>query len=163
MTTANVPNATTHPRIRDRMRLESICMSPEERPTFTMLVDGLCPVCMHEVRLLTRLDRGRGRLAFIDIAAPGFDPAAFGTTHERVMGEIHGVTSDGALITGMEVFRRAYGATGWGWLWAPTGWRLFRPIFDALYNVFARYRVRLFRPKGCESGRCRLPEGKARP
>jgi predicted DCC family thiol-disulfide oxidoreductase YuxK len=134
--------------------------APQSTP-FTMLVDGMCPVCMHEVRLLRRLDRGRGRLAFVDIAAPEFDASAFGRTQDEVMGEIHGVGPDGSLITGMEVFRRAYRAVGWGWLWAPTGWRVFRPIFDALYRVFARNRVRWFRKGGCESGTCKVPGASA--
>ncbi len=53
------------------------------------------------------LDGGRGRLAIIDIAAPGFDAARYGTTYEAVMGEIHGVLPGNRLVTGVEVFRHA--------------------------------------------------------
>ena len=41
----------------------------------------------------------------------------------------------------VEVFRRAYGAVGWGWLVAPTTWPLLRGIADAAYRVFARNRL----------------------
>jgi len=110
-------------------------------PEFTVLIDGACPLCRAEGRLLARLDRGRGRLALVDVSDAGFDASAYGTTYAEVMGEIHGVGADGELTTGMEVFRRAYAAVGWGWLWAPTGWPVLRPVFDALYRWFARRRL----------------------
>lgn len=128
-----------------------------ERARFTILIDGECPLCMHEARLLEKLDRGRGRLALIDITGPGFDAKTYGVTYEQVMGHIHGVTGDGRTVTGMEVFRRAYAAVGWGWLWAPTGWPVLRPVFDLAYRFFAKHRLRLTgRGAACEDGRCRV-------
>jgi predicted DCC family thiol-disulfide oxidoreductase YuxK len=125
---------------------------------FTILIDGQCPLCRREAAFMRRLDRERKNLAIIDIAEPGFDPAAFGTTHERVMGTIHGVTPAGRLVTGMEVFRRAYAAVGWGWMLAPTGWPVLRPLFDAMYRWFARNRLRFTgRAEACEGGRCAVP------
>lgn len=126
-------------------------------PEFTILIDGLCPLCKREADLMARLDKGRGRLALIDIASPTFDPAHFGTTMDAVMGTIHGVKSDGTLITGMEVFRRAYAAVGYGWALAWTGWPLLRIVCDAGYRVFAKYRLRLTGRGECESGRCVVP------
>ena len=120
---------------------------------FTILIDGLCPLCAKEAALMRRMDRGRGRLRIVDIAAPGFDAAPYGRTLEDVMGSIHGVTEDGRVISGMEVFRRAYRAVGWGWLLAPTGWPLLRPVFDAGYRWFARNRLRLT-GRSCEADRC---------
>lgn len=123
---------------------------------FTVLIDGDCPLCRHEARLLRRLDRGRGRLALVDIAAPGFEPARYGRTQSELMGSIHGVTGDGRVVTGMEVFRRAYGAVGLGWLLAPTGWSVLRLVFDGLYGVFARVRPHLpGRASSCADGSCR--------
>jgi predicted DCC family thiol-disulfide oxidoreductase YuxK len=112
-----------------------------------ILIDGDCPLCRREARLLERLDRDRGRLEMVDIAASAFDPSRFGLTMEHVMGEIHAVLPDGRLVTGMEVFRRAYAAVGLGWLLAPSGWPVLRPLFDVLYRWFARNRLRL-------TGRC---------
>jgi predicted DCC family thiol-disulfide oxidoreductase YuxK len=122
-----------------------------------ILIDGLCPLCRHEGRLLEKLDRGRGRLQTIDITSPGFDASDYGVTFEQVMGHIHGVTPDGRVVTGMEVFRRSYAAVGWGWLWAPTGWPGLKQAFDLAYRWFAKHRLRLTGRKGeaCESDRCR--------
>ena len=114
-------------------------------------------MCRHEANLLRRLDKGRGRLTLIDITAPAFDAAAYGTTFKAVMGSIHGVTADGRLVSGMDVFRRAYAAVGWGWLWAPTGWPLLRPVFDWLYHRFAERRLWLSgRRMVCEGGVCQV-------
>jgi len=114
-----------------------------EATQITLLYDGACPLCSREMAWLVRLDRGRGRLAFEDITAPGFDPARFGKTAPELDARIHGVLPDGSLLDGMEVFRRAYRAAGWGWLLAPTGWPLLRPLFDRFYRWFARNRHRL--------------------
>ncbi len=123
----------------------------------TVLIDGDCPLCAKEARLLEKMDRGRGALRLVDIAEPSFDPGAYGTTYEAVMGTIHGVTPGGRIITGMEVFRQAYRAVGWGWLWAPTGWPVLRQVFDMAYRFFAKHRLRLTgRGDACADGRCRV-------
>lgn len=122
-----------------------------------IFIDGDCPLCRHEARLLARLDAGRGRLELVDIANPTFDPAPLGLTRAQVMGRIHALLPDGNPATGMEVFRRAYAAVGWGWLWAPTGWPVLRPAFDALYRWFARNRYRITgRCDPCPEGHCRV-------
>ena len=125
-----------------------------------ILIDYDCPLCRAEAGFLERLDGGRGRLRCVDITGESFDPGAYGATQSEVMGTIHGVTSDGNLVTGMEVFRRAYAAVGWGWLWAPTGWPGLKWAFDAGYRWFARHRLRLTGRKGeaCDGDRCRVPE-----
>lgn len=124
-------------------------------PLFTILIDGLCPLCKREAAFLKRLDAGRNRLAFIDIAAPDFDPSALNLTMIDVMGTIHGLRPDGSIVRGVEVFRLAYAAVGYGWLLAPTGWPILKPIFDALYRVFARLRLRLS-SLTCDTGRCAI-------
>lgn len=125
---------------------------------FEIWIDGDCPVCRWEGRAMQKLDNGRGRLRVVDITAEGFDPAAHGLSWDEVMGKIHGVGEDGSLVTGMEVFRRSYQRVGLGWLWAPTGWPVLRPVFDVLYRWFARNRWWLTgRGKwDCETGKCRV-------
>lgn len=108
-----------------------------------LLIDGQCPLCRHEADFLRRLDRGRGRVAVDDITRPGFDADRYGLSRDAVMAMIHGILPDGTVVRGMEVFRRAYAAIGLGWLLAPTGWPLLRPVFDAFYRWFARNRLRL--------------------
>jgi predicted DCC family thiol-disulfide oxidoreductase YuxK len=105
----------------------------------TLLYDGACPVCNLEMDNLKARNTA-GMLKFVDIAAPFFDPAPYGTSQEAMNGLIHAVRPDGSLVIGVEVFRLAYGAVGLGHLAAPTGWPLLRPAFDAAYKVFARNR-----------------------
>ena len=108
--------------------------------------DGACPMCSREIAMLRRLD-GRQRIRFVDIAAPGFDAVALGTTQERLMARIHGRLPDGTLIDGVEVFRRLYAAVGFGPLVALTRLPGIDRALDAAYDGFARRRLRL-------AGRC---------
>ncbi len=124
---------------------------------FKVLYDGECPLCVREVNMLQKLNR-KGRLALEDIAAPDFEASRYGRTFGELMGSIHGVLPDGSLVSGMEVFRRAYAAVGLGMLVAPTGWPLLKPLFDYFYKVFARNRLRLTgRSEVCANGRCAVP------
>jgi predicted DCC family thiol-disulfide oxidoreductase YuxK len=132
---------------------------PDSESSFRIFIDGDCPLCRREAALLRRLDRGRGRLGIEDITAPGFDPSRVGRSMDELMGTIHGVTPERAVVTGMEVFRRAYAAVGFGWLLAPTDWPGLRPVFDRAYRWFARNRLRLTGRRGaaCPGDRCRAP------
>ena len=141
-----------------------------QTPEITLLLDGGCALCAREGRFIQRLDKGRGRVGFVDIAAAGFDPERFGRTREQVMAQIHGVLADGTVITGVEVFRRAYRAVGKGWLIGWTAWWPFRPAVDLCYRWFARHRLRISsiaarvmgQPPPCPDGACAVPTAKAR-
>ena len=128
---------------------------------FKVLYDGKCPYCRLEVRWLQRWNR-KGHLVFEDISTESFDPDMYGLSLEDLMASLHGVFSDGRVIRGVEVFRQAYRAVGIGWVLAPTGWPLLRPVFDWLYSLFARYRVSLGRLFGrhCDDGACAIARGK---
>lgn len=110
-----------------------------------VLIDGACPLCRREADVWRRLDRGRGRIALKDISRSDFDPSSYGLTRAEVMQQIHAILPSGEIIRGMEVIRRAYGAVGWGWLLAPTGWPGLRRVADAAYRWFARNRLRITR------------------
>jgi predicted DCC family thiol-disulfide oxidoreductase YuxK len=118
----------------------------------TMLYDGLCPLCSREVRMLRRKDK-HDRLAFVDIAEQSFDPSTFGITHADAHAAMHVQLPDGTMVKGVEAFRQVYRALGMGWVMAPTGWPILRPIFDLLYRGFAKIRPRLQR-KACATDRC---------
>lgn len=120
-----------------------------------VLFDGDCPLCSREIRFLKRLDRGRGRIDFEDIADPCFDSGIYGLDTGDVIARIHGVLPDGTVVHGMEVFRRAYAAVGIGWLMAPTGWPGLRRLADLAYRIFARNRLRWTgRSCPCKRGSC---------
>jgi predicted DCC family thiol-disulfide oxidoreductase YuxK len=124
---------------------------------FKVLYDGECPFCRVEARWLGYLNRA-GRLVLEDIAAPDFDPGRYGCTLADLMGSLHGAFPDGTITRGVQTFREAYKAVGLGWVLAPTGWPVLRPLFDALYVLFARHRVRLGNMFGrqCAGDRCSL-------
>jgi predicted DCC family thiol-disulfide oxidoreductase YuxK len=128
--------------------------------TFKVLYDGDCPFCRLEVRWLGRWN-GLGRLVFEDIADASFDPGPYGRTREELMAAIHGAYPDGRIVTGMEVFREAYRTVNLGFLLAPTGWPLLRPLFDRFYAWFARNRVSLGSVFGrrCDASACTPQRG----
>jgi len=130
------------------------------QPEFTLFYDGQCPICQKEVAWLTRWNR-RGGLGFQDINAEGFDPGQYGKTYDDLMAEIHGVYPDGRIVKAMPAFRAAYRAVGLGCLLAPTGWPLLKPLFDKVYALFAKHRIRLgvhFGGSPCRDGQCELPK-----
>jgi predicted DCC family thiol-disulfide oxidoreductase YuxK len=118
--------------------------------TVEVFFDGACPLCMREIRMLRRRDR-RDRIQFTDIAAPGFDPAAYGKDLGAFMARIHGRLPDGRWIEGVEVFRQLYAAIGFGWLVAVTRVPGLSHLLRAGYHLFAKHRLRL-------TGRC-APDG----
>lgn len=114
----------------------------------TLLYDGGCPLCLREVSVLRTRDRRRHGasplLAFVDIDAPEYDPAAHGgISYREAMGRIHGLRADGTVLRDVAVFREAYRLVGLGWLYAPTDWPLLRPLVDGAYGQWARWRLRL--------------------
>lgn len=122
--------------------------------TLEFFFDGACPLCSREVKWLQRLDR-RGRIAFIDISAPGFDPTPLGVTQDDLLARIHGRLPDGRLIEGVEVFRRAYSAVGLGPFVGLSRLPGVSALLERAYAVFARNRLRLTgRSEECGSARC---------
>ena len=116
-----------------------------------LFYDGACPLCAREARALRRLDR-RGRLKLTDLAAPGFDSDETGVPMERLLVRIHGRLPDGTIVEGVEVFRRAYAAVGFGPLVALTRLPGLSHLLDLAYGWFARNRLRL--TGRCADGAC---------
>ncbi len=113
-------------------------------PSLTLLFDGACPLCRREVESLRARDRGRGLIQFVDIDAADYDPVAHaGISYREAMGRIRAIGTGGRVIKDVAVFREAYRVVGWGWLYAPTAWPLIGPLVDALYGLWARWRLRL--------------------
>lgn len=131
-------------------------------PELTILYDGGCPLCLREVRMLQRRDGarhpGEARLAFVDIDAADYDPSSHGGIgYREAMGRIHAIEAGGGVLRDVAVFRRAYSLVGLGWLYAPTGWPLLSPLVNALYGLWAAWRLRLTRRPGLDdlcAGRC---------
>ncbi|MGD1913010.1 MAG: thiol-disulfide oxidoreductase DCC family protein [Rivularia sp. (in: cyanobacteria)] len=136
-----------------------------------LLYDGECPLCVREVNFLQKRDGGRGKVAFVDIAADDYNPEENGgVDFETAMGRIHGVLADGTVIKNVEVFRRVYEVLGMGWVYAITKLPILGAIANFIYGIWADYRLKLTgRPNletvikqrqerlGCDDeGRCRV-------
>ena len=119
-------------------------VSPSSPWRIKLLYDGDCPLCLREVKFLRQRDAGRGLVAFVDIAAPDYDPAAHGgVDYATAMGRIHAVRADGTVVKNVEVFRQIYDVLGLGWIYAPTRWPILGPLVDWIYGVWAEWRLQL--------------------
>lgn len=135
-----------------------------------LLYDGACPLCLREVNFLKQRDADRGLVAFVDVADDRYNPAENADiSFEAAMGRIHAVLPDGTIVRNVEVFRRVYEVLGMGWVYAITRIPIIGAIADAVYGLWADWRLALTgRPSleaivadrqqrlACETGRCRL-------
>lgn len=64
-----------------------------------MLYDGLCPICVTEIKFLQFLQRNRpGKVDFIDIALPGYDGKKYkDVSYEMAMEEMHVIDDRGEV------------------------------------------------------------------
>jgi predicted DCC family thiol-disulfide oxidoreductase YuxK len=108
--------------------------------------DGACPLCLREMNLLRRRDRG-ARIRFTDISAEAFVPAKVGVPWETLMARLHGRLPDGSIIEGVEVFRRLYAAAGFSTLVELSRVPGVSQLLEIAYRAFAKNRLRL-------TGRC---------
>lgn len=107
-----------------------------------LLYDGDCPLCMMEVNMLKEKDAGSGKIDFVDISSPSYSPEAnAGVSYVQAMQQIHGILPDGTVIKNVEVFRRCYEAVGLGWIYAVTKFEPIGKLADAVYGVWAKYRL----------------------
>ncbi|MDX2254916.1 MAG: DUF393 domain-containing protein [Pseudanabaenaceae cyanobacterium bins.39] len=107
-----------------------------------LLFDGECPLCVHEVNFLQRQDRDRGLVKFVDIAADDYDPADNANIdYATAMGRIHAILADGTVLQNVEVFRYIYDILGIGWVYAITKIPVFGFLANALYGIWADYRL----------------------
>ncbi len=129
-----IPQSTTNSKV------------DEQPPTWKikLLFDGECPLCVREVNFLKKQDRDRGLVKFVDIIADDYTPADNANIDfEAAMGRIHAVLPDGAIVTNVEVFRQTYDILGIGWIYAITKLPLVGRLADALYGIWADYRLLL--------------------
>lgn len=120
--------------------------------------DGLCPMCLTEIKHLRRLDREQ-RLDLQDIRAADFTarfPHIDPVVADRVL---HGELADGTLIFGLDVSCLAWKLLGKGHWFGFLRWPLIRIFADAGYKVFARYRHHIaswfFAAPVCDDKQCR--------
>jgi predicted DCC family thiol-disulfide oxidoreductase YuxK len=133
---------------------------PMEIPAFPLqvLYDGACSICAAEMGIYMRKAH-EGRLRFVDLSSPDFDPAPYRIAREALMYEMHAIDSQGRVYRGVEAFWaiwQAFPASTWYGL---LGTLITLPGVNLLarlaYSGFAR--IRKYLPKrSCEDGACQL-------
>ncbi|XP_030277834.1 uncharacterized protein At5g50100, chloroplastic-like [Sparus aurata] len=122
-----------------------------------VLYDGLCPVCVTEIRFLEFLQKNRpGKVDFVDISLPAYDGAKYkDVSYEMAMEEMHVIDETGKVHRGVPAFAVMYGAVGLGWVGRFMMWSPVRPFMDKSYAIFARNRLKWTgRGEECTAGRC---------
>ena len=73
-----------------------------DAPAFPLQVfyDGSCSVCAAEMDIYRRQEHA-GRLIFVDISRPDFDPAPHGISLQEFMHEMHGIDQQGRVFRGL--------------------------------------------------------------
>ena len=126
--------------------------------------DGSCSVCAAEMDVYRRKEHA-GRLQFVDISGPGFDPAPYGITLEAFMYEMHAIDRENHVYRGVEAFAAIWQAFPASTLYGLLGALVMFPGVNLLartaYWSFAR--IRKFLPKNyaaCRDGTCGLGRDK---
>ena len=110
-------------------------------------------LCLHEVNLLAKLDREK-KLRFTDIESVTYNadlPQNGRVSYSDAMKKIHAVCSTGEVLRGVEVFRRAYGAVGLGWIYAFTNIPYISGFVENIYDFWAKYRTLITRGEKLEN------------
>lgn len=133
------------------------CSSESESAGVKVLYDGLCPICVTEIRFLQFLQRRKPKkVDFVDISVPGYDGEKYkGVSYEMAMEEMHVIDEKEKVHRGVPAFAVMYGAVGLGWLGRFMMWPSVRPFMDKSYAVFARNRLKWTgRGHECTTGHC---------
>lgn len=122
--------------------------------------DGSCSVCAAEMEIYRRKEHA-GRLQFVDISVPGFDPTPYGITLEAFMHEMHAIDRERHVYRGVEAFRAIWQAfptsTWYGLLGALVTLPGVNLLARTAYWCFARIRRFLPASSGeCHDGTCRI-------
>ncbi|GER27100.1 PBng143 [Striga asiatica] len=110
-----------------------------------MLYDGDCPLCMKEVNMLRERNERYRAIKFVDISSDEYIAEDNqGLDYRTVMRRIHAILSDGTVVRDVEVaFRRLYEVVGLGWVYAITKFEPIASMADAVYGVWAKYRLQI--------------------
>ncbi|CAB3761990.1 thiol-disulfide oxidoreductase DCC family protein [Paraburkholderia humisilvae] len=114
------------------------------KASLTLYFDGNCPICIAEVHRLRRWDQ-HDQIRFIDIRQPDFDPTLLGVNLAALNRQLHGWTSDGHWVTGIDSIIAAYRLTGQGWRVAPLHAPLLHRASQVVYRLIAQNRMRISR------------------
>jgi len=130
-----------------------------KKPEFPLKVfyDGSCYVCSTEMFVYMRKNH-EGRLEFVDISMPDFNPDQYGMSLSDFMFQMHAIDRTGRVYRGPDAFRaiwQAFPASAWyGFLGVLVTFPGIRILVRMAYLTFARIRKYLPKRKtaGCKTG-----------
>jgi len=133
----------------------------EREPVFplTIFYDGSCIVCATEMAHYRKKSHG-GRLIFVDISAPDFEPERYGRSLQEFMTRMHVMDAEGAVYRGVDAFPVIWQAFP-DLIYRLMGKFIRLPVIHPLarigYALFARFRPYLPRKEAaCDSASCHL-------
>ncbi len=129
--------------------------APTTTPTL-VYYDGWCSACIRTAKLLTKLDRDRGRLACVDLRSDDPRLPLVELDTDTLASSLHTRAPDGSITAGPEAIRQAMNAVGKGLSLSWTRWWPMRPVVDLFYKIFARNRLRWFATHECKDGACSI-------
>jgi predicted DCC family thiol-disulfide oxidoreductase YuxK len=107
--------------------------------SLTIYYDGECPLCLAEIHFL-KSRNSLGLLEFVDVAALQYDETAHQLSCKLALANMQGRLADGTQLEGIPVFAEAYQRARLptlAWVFSRS-W--LKPILNASYYVFAKYR-----------------------
>lgn len=143
--------------------LESFVMPTKTTYPLQIFYDGSCPLCAAKMELYRGKEHG-GRLEFVDVSAPAFDPAPYGIPLAAFMYELHAIDGSGNVFRGVDAFRAIWQAlppSSWyGLLGILVSLPLVHFIAGLVYRLVAGTRRYLPANRdACSDGSCRIGRG----
>ena len=107
--------------------------------SLTIYYDGECPLCLAEIHFL-KSRNALGLIKFVDVAAPQYDEATHQLSCKLALATMQGRLADGTQLEGIPVFAEAYNRANLPTLawFSSRSW--LKPILNAGYYIFAKYR-----------------------
>lgn len=110
----------------------------------TIFYDGGCPLCVSEMRHLSRLDTEQ-KIRLENIYADDFSQRFPHINQQRADEILHGQLASGEMIYALDVTYQAWSLVGRRHWVAPLRWPLVRQVAHLFYLLFARYRAPISR------------------
>ena len=105
----------------------------------TLYYDGNCPICAHEISLLTRLKDDS--LMLTDIHSSQFIEEQCEFAREEMLSILHLQTGQGIWCKGLDAMVVAWSHTWLGWAVKPLRWAGIRSVADRVYLFWAQNRA----------------------
>jgi len=108
------------------------------------LYDGDCSMCQSLKRVLERQDKGQGRIKFVNIADPAYNPSKnMGISYDEAMTTIHAIRPDGSVLYGTEALNAMFNEVGLGWAVKLSENPIFQKIINIIYDFLSHNRIQL--------------------